>query len=82
MVMIKGKKSIAQSIVYKALESVKKQAGADDAPIEVVSPGSDAELAQVIVPESIVGITRHGQQVHDEEDQEGEGTAKDPDDVR
>lgn len=30
MVMIKGKKSIAQNIVYKALESVKKQAGADD----------------------------------------------------
>ncbi len=31
MVMVKGKKSVAQRIVYGALEAVKKQAGSEDA---------------------------------------------------
>ena len=31
MLMIKGKKSVAQGIVYKALETVKKNTGTDDA---------------------------------------------------
>lgn len=31
MVMVKGKKSVAQKIVYGALEAVKKQAGSEDA---------------------------------------------------
>ena len=30
MLMIKGKKSVAEVIIYKALETVKKQTGADD----------------------------------------------------